>query len=125
MYNKIPTKINPTKTYAKITYAIAFDPKFFLLLRERRDTSLSQMQYATLEVGSNILAAEKIRSKYDRYRGKGRVETSTSDSSATHPQVDELTKLVIVFEWSPGEQKESACIPCWVRQGRTTVEQKG
>jgi hypothetical protein len=64
------------------------------LLRERRDTSLAHMQYVALEVESNILAAEKPRSKYDRDRRKGRVEASTSDSSASHPQVDELTKLV-------------------------------
>jgi hypothetical protein len=94
MYNKIPTEINPTETSAKITYANAFDPEFFLLLRERRATSLAHMQDATLEVESNILAADKLRSKYDRDRRKGRVEASTSDSSAAYPQVDELTKLV-------------------------------
>jgi hypothetical protein len=94
MYNKIPTEINPTETSAKITYASAFDPEFFLLLRERRATSLAHMQDATLEVESNILAADKLRSKYDRDRRKGRVEASTSDSSVAHPQVDELTKLV-------------------------------
>jgi hypothetical protein len=33
MYNKIPTKIKPTKDSAKITYANDFDPDFFLLLR--------------------------------------------------------------------------------------------
>jgi ribonuclease HI len=94
MYNKIPTEINPTETSAKITYASAFDPEFCLLLRERRATSLAHMQDATLEVESNILAADKLRSKYDRDRRRGRSEASTSDSSAAHPQVDELTKLV-------------------------------
>ena len=52
------------------------------------------MQDATLEVESNILAADKYRSKSDRDRRKGRVEASTYDSSVAHPQVDELTKLV-------------------------------
>jgi hypothetical protein len=33
MYNKIPPDINPTETSTKITYASAFDPDFFLLLR--------------------------------------------------------------------------------------------
>jgi hypothetical protein len=94
MYNKIPTEINPTKTSSKITYASAFDPEFFLLLRERRSTSLAHMQDATLEVESNILAADKLRGKYDRDRRKSRVEASTSDSPVVHPQVDELTKLV-------------------------------
>jgi hypothetical protein len=52
------------------------------------------MQDTTLEVESNILAVEKIRSKADRDRGKGRSEASTSGSSISHPQVDELTKMV-------------------------------
>jgi hypothetical protein len=94
MYNKIPTEINPTETSAKITYSISFDPEFCLLLREIRATSLSHMQDETLEVESNILAADKLRIKSDRYKRKGRSEASTSDSSTAHPQVDEFTKLV-------------------------------
>jgi len=57
MYNKIPVEIKPTEAFAKITYASAFDPDFCLLLRERRATSLAHMQYASLEVESNVLAA--------------------------------------------------------------------
>jgi hypothetical protein len=34
MYNKIPIVINPLEASAKITYAISFEPDFFLLLRE-------------------------------------------------------------------------------------------
>jgi hypothetical protein len=41
-----------------MTYANAFDPNFFLLLREIRATSLDHMQDATLEVESNILKIE-------------------------------------------------------------------
>jgi hypothetical protein len=52
------------------------------------------MQYATLEVESNILAGGKLRSKSDRYKRKGRVGASTYDSSVAHPQVDELKKPV-------------------------------
>jgi len=52
------------------------------------------MQDAALEVESNILAVEKLRSKADGDRRKGRSEASTSGSSVSHPQVDELTKLV-------------------------------
>jgi hypothetical protein len=94
MYNKIPDEIKTTEASAKITYASSFDPDFCLLLRERRHTSLSHMQEASLEVESNILAVDRLRSKYDRDRGKGRYEASTSGSSASHPQVDELTKMV-------------------------------
>jgi hypothetical protein len=94
MYNKIPHEIKPTETYAKITYASTFDPEFFLLLREKRSTSLVHMQYVTLEVESNIVAYDKIRGKSDRDKRKRRTEASTSDSHIVHPQVDELTKLV-------------------------------
>jgi hypothetical protein len=52
------------------------------------------MQYATLEVESNILVVDNLRSKVDRDRRKGRDEASTFGSSTSHPQVDELTKLV-------------------------------
>jgi ribonuclease HI len=94
MYKKIPAEIKPTETSAKMTYANAFDPDFCLLLRERRATSLAHMQDAALEVESNILAADKLRSKADRDRGKGRSETLTSSSSVAPPQTDEVTKLL-------------------------------
>jgi hypothetical protein len=94
MYNKIHDEIKPTETYAKITYASAFDPKFYLLLRERRSPSLVHMQDVALEVESNIVALDKLRGKSDRDRRKNRAETSNSDSSIVHSQVDELTKLV-------------------------------
>jgi hypothetical protein len=85
MYDKIPIDIKPTETSAKITYASAFDPKFFLLLRERRGTSLAHMQDTTLEVESNILAVDKLRINDDRDRRKGMVEALTSGFSDSHP----------------------------------------
>jgi hypothetical protein len=94
MYNKIPAEIKPSEASAKITYVSAFDPDFCLLLRERRATSLANMQDATLEVESNVLAVNRLRSKSDRDRGKGKSEASTYGSSIAHPQVDELTKMV-------------------------------
>jgi hypothetical protein len=94
MYNKIPIEIKPTEASAKITYASAFDPDFFLLLRERRTTSLAHMQYETLEVESNIPAVGRLGNKDSKDRGRGRVEASTSSSSAPPPQMDEVTKLL-------------------------------
>jgi len=58
-----------------MSYVNAFHPKFFLMLRERRDTSLAHMQDATLEVESNILGVDKIRGKSRIDKGKGRSET--------------------------------------------------
>jgi hypothetical protein len=91
-YNKILDEIKPTKIFAKITYASAFDLEFCLLLRERISPSLVHMQDATLEVESNIVASDKLREKSDRDRRKNRVEASTYDSSVVHYQVDEPTK---------------------------------
>jgi hypothetical protein len=94
MYSKIPAKIKPSEASAKISYAITFGPDFCLLLRERRATSLAQMQDAAIEVESNVLVANRLRNNVDVKRRKGRLETSTSGSAVPHPQVDELTKMV-------------------------------
>jgi hypothetical protein len=94
IYNKIPIEIKLAEAYAKISYANAFDPDFCLLLRERRATSLAQMQDMVVEVESNVLAVYKLKNKVFTDRGKGRSEASTSGSSVHYPQVDELTKMV-------------------------------
>jgi hypothetical protein len=103
MYNKIPAEIKPSEAAAQISYASAFDPDLCLVLRERRATSLAQMQDAAIEVESNILAADRLRNKANTDRRKGRSEASTSDSnvsgpSSSHPQVNELTQLVNVLK---------------------------
>jgi hypothetical protein len=94
MYNKIPTKIKPSEASAKISYASAFGPNLCLLLRERRATSLVQMQDAAIKVESNVLVADRLRNKANADRRKGRSEASTSSPSVPHPQVDELTRMV-------------------------------
>jgi hypothetical protein len=43
------------------------------------------MQYAALEVESNVLAVNRLRRKYDRDKGRGRFEASTSGSPIAHP----------------------------------------
>ena len=58
-----PTEIKSTETSAKLTYANSFDVEFSLLLRERRANTLVNMQEATLEVESNLMAANKLRGK--------------------------------------------------------------
>jgi hypothetical protein len=70
MYSKIPEEIKPTETYAKNTFANSFDAEFSLLLRERRSVTLNLMQEAAIEVESNILAAERLKSKNDIYKKK-------------------------------------------------------
>jgi hypothetical protein len=51
------------------------------------------MRDATIEVESNIMAVDELKSKDDRDKRRGRFETSTSSSTA-HPQDVELIKLV-------------------------------
>jgi uncharacterized small protein (DUF1192 family) len=94
MYNKIPAEIKPSEASAQISYAGAFDHDFCLLLRERRATSLAQMQDAAIEVESNMLAADILRNKADVDRIKGKSEASTFGPSLPHPQVDELTQMM-------------------------------
>jgi hypothetical protein len=94
MYNKIPAEIKPSEASAKISYASAFGPDLCLLLKERRATSLAQMQDAAIEVESNVLASDRLRNKVDAERRKGRSEASTSGPSVPHPQMDELTRMV-------------------------------
>jgi uncharacterized small protein (DUF1192 family) len=94
MYNKILVDIKPLEASAQISYAGAFDPDFCLLLRERRATTLAQMQDAAIEVESNILAADRLRNKADADKRKGKSKASISSPSLPHPQVDELTQMM-------------------------------
>jgi uncharacterized small protein (DUF1192 family) len=103
MYNKIPAEIKPSEASAQISYASAFDPDFCLVLRERRATSLAQMQDAAVEVESNILAADRLRNQPDTNRRKGKSEVSVSGSntsglSVSDPPVNELTQLLSVLK---------------------------
>jgi len=52
------------------------------------------MQDEAIEVESNLMEVDKLRSKVDRDRRKVRSKTLTSGSSTSHPHIDDLTKLV-------------------------------
>jgi hypothetical protein len=70
MYCRIPDEIKPTKASAKITYANSFDAEFSLLLRERISTTLLSMQEVAIEVKSNILASDKLKTRSDKEKKK-------------------------------------------------------
>jgi hypothetical protein len=89
MYSNIPTQIKPIATFAKITYANDFDAKIFSLLRERRYVTLADMQDATLEVESNILAAEKLKDGGERRKQKGEASSSSVD-----PNIEKMEKMI-------------------------------
>jgi hypothetical protein len=94
MYNKIPSEINPSEASAKITYASAFDPNFYLLLRERRATTLAHMQDAVVEVESNILAIDRLRNAADRSISNKRPKASPSSSSPMPHQTNETSRAL-------------------------------
>lgn len=92
MYSKIRAEVNPTPTSAKLTYANSFDSDFYLLLRERRCATLADMQDVALEVESNIMAAEKLKSQADRRRQRG--QASTSSTSSSDPKLDKMNRII-------------------------------
>jgi len=92
MYCKIPTEVKLTPTSAKLTYANAFDSDFHLLLRERRCTTLAEMQDVALEVDSNIMVAKNLKGHADRRRQRG--EASSSSTSSSEPKLDKMTKMI-------------------------------
>ena len=98
MYGRIPTEIKPSEASAKMTYENAFDHEFSLHLRERRPVTLLNMQEATLEVESNILASNRLKENtdhqiYDR-KGKKEVIPAASTSQSADRKIDEMAKLV-------------------------------
>ena len=101
MYNRIPTEIKPSETSTKLTYANAFDHEFSLLLRERRPVSLLNMQDATLEVESNILASNRLKKEtaqqmYDR-KGKKEEAQGGSTSHSVEGKIDDMANLVKIL----------------------------
>jgi hypothetical protein len=94
MYNKIPAEIKPSEASTMITYSSAFDPKFCLLLRERRYDMLAHMQDVVVEVEYNILAVNRLSNAGDRNMPKNRHETSSSSSSPLPHQIDETAREI-------------------------------
>jgi hypothetical protein len=94
MFGKIPAEIKPTDASTKITYSSAFDPKFCLILRERRSSTLALMQYVALEVESNIMASQKLKGKFERK--KSSVDPPSYSSTKMENMVKMLDSLINV-----------------------------
>lgn len=88
MYNKIPAEVGPTPTSTMLTYANAFDSQFCLLLRERRCTSLDDMQNGTFKVEANIIVVERLEGDAERRRQGG------ESSSSSKLEIDELARMI-------------------------------
>ena len=107
MFSKIPAEIKPTDTSAKITYANAFDYEFFLLLRERRSTSLSLMQDASLEVESNIVASQKIKEKVDRRKQS----SDPLGPSSSENKMEKMSKMLDSLSTEMSKLKDRGQLP--------------
>jgi hypothetical protein len=88
-------KSNLQKILQKLPFSNAFDAEFSLLLRERRSATLSLMQEETIEVESNILAAERLKSKYDKDKNKQKEYVpSSSHPTTSDPKIEEMAKML-------------------------------
>jgi hypothetical protein len=95
MYGRIPDEIKPTQASTKITYANAFDAEFTLLLRERSLTTLLSMQEASIEVESNIMASDRLKTRSDKEKKKKREDVAASSNPATSdPKFEEMTETL-------------------------------
>jgi len=65
LYHKISAEVKPSQPAAKVTFAGAFDYDFALLLRERRSTTLVGMQDDAIDIESNMMASEKLKTKVE------------------------------------------------------------
>ena len=111
MYNRMPAEVRPTPTSAMLTYANTFNSQFCLLLRERRCTSLADMQSAAFEVEANIIAAERLEGDAEERRQGGEF------SSSYEPEIDELARMIEflaseVSKLKPEQYFEEAGAPC-------------
>lgn len=88
MFGKIPIEIKPTDASTKITYSFTFDPKFCLILRERRSATLALMQDASLEVESNIMASQKLKGKFERKK------SSANPPSSSNTKMENMAKML-------------------------------
>jgi len=91
MYSRMPTEIRPTPTSAMITYSNGLDSQFCLMLRERRCTSLADMQTVTFEVEENIIPAKGLEGDAKRRR-QGSESSSSYDS-----EIDELARMIEIL----------------------------
>jgi hypothetical protein len=95
MYGRIPDEIKPIEASAKITYGNAFDAEFSLRMRERRSTPLLSMHEETIEVESNILASDRLKTRSHKEKKKQREDAPTSSNLATsNPKLEEMTKTL-------------------------------
>jgi hypothetical protein len=64
------------------------------MLREIRSSTLNQMQEDAIEVDSNILATDKLKSRGDRDRKKKKEDMPSSSNTTSDSKIDEMDKML-------------------------------
>lgn len=79
LYNSLPVEIKPPPTGAKVNFVGAFESDFGFTLRERRSTTLYQIQTDALEIEVNLVAVGKaLEAQPTQDKGKAKEESSQS-----------------------------------------------
>jgi hypothetical protein len=98
LYHKIPTEVKPSQLAAKVTFVGDFDSDFSLLLRERRSTILVGMQYDAIEIESNMMASEKLKTKVEMGTREPRLFKEHAGPSGSgksaEEKMDEMEKMI-------------------------------
>ena len=84
LYNSFPVEMKPPPIGARVVFAGAFVSDFSFTLRERRASTLEQIQTNALEIEANMTAAGKVQDK-----GKSKEEDSSQDQ-----RIDDMTKVI-------------------------------
>ena len=111
LYNNIPTEIKPPQAAAKVVFIGAFEPEFGFTLRERKATSLDQIQTDALEVEENFASAGKFKGNIEheaRRKNKEEASTSNKERESQEYRMEEMNNLIknlsiswLIFNWKP------------------------
>ena len=88
LYNSLPVEMKPPPIGARVVFAGAFVSDFSFTLRERRSSTLEQIQIDALEIEANMTSAGKVQDK-----GKSKEEDSSQDQ-----RIDDMTKVIKFFQ---------------------------
>ena len=98
MYKKIPAEVKPSQPAAKVTFAGAFEPDFFLLLRERISATLAGMQDDAIEIESNMMESKKLKTKVEMGTKEPRCFKEQAGPSRSgkfaKEKMDEMAKII-------------------------------
>lgn len=94
MYNRLPRDIQISQAATKVTYAVAFEPDFAMMLRKRRSPFLGDMQDDAIYIEGNMAAPGRLGARPeigDRRKAKeGHAPQASSSTSSSEAKIDEM-----------------------------------